>query len=231
MKTKALWKYYTGEIKKCYEDVKKGNIKRNIPNMLTFSRMFAPIIIIPLAIFKLHTLTIIFTSLFASTEALVGYLARKWHVVSNLGKDLDAFVDKIFAVTLLIAISLVNPYLLVLVLFEFLIALINGIETYKDNKPKTIIIGKFKTIVLSMLIVIFMINMYVDVPNYILYLIYIATIILQVLTLLGYLDIFLKNNYNRKIKYIPEEKNGKVMNKLNEVLLHENDNRISKQGK
>jgi len=223
MKTRELWKFYTGEIKKCYLDIKKGNVKRNIPNMLTFSRMFAPIIIIPLAICRLHTLTIIFTILFALTDALDGFLARRWGVVSKLGKDLDPFVDKIFAVTLLIAISLVNPYLLVLVLFEFLIALINGIETYKDNKPKTIIIGKFKTIVLSMLIVIFMINLYVDVPNYILYSFYVATIILQIFTFLGYLDIFLKNNYNRKIKYMPEEKNGKVRTKLNEVLLHEND--------
>lgn len=228
MKTKTLWKYYTGEIKKCYEDIKKGNVKRNIPNILTFSRMFAPIIIIPVALFRLHALTIIFTILFALTDALDGFLARRWHVVSKLGKDLDPFVDKIFAVTLLIAISLVNPYLLILVLFEFLIALINGIETYKDNKPKTIIIGKFKTIVLSMLIVIFMINIYVDVPNYILYTIYILTLVLQILTFLGYLDIFLKNNYNRKIKYMPEEKNGKVMNKLNEVLLHENDNKKEK---
>lgn len=228
MKTKALWKYYTGEIKKSYEDIQKGNIKRNIPNVLTFSRMFAPIIIIPLAIFKLHTLTIVFTILFALTDAFDGFLARRWHAVSKLGKDLDPFVDKIFAVTLLIAISLVNPYLLVLVLFEFLIALINGIETYKDNKPKTIIIGKFKTIVLSMLIVIFMINIYVDVKDYILYSFYIITIILQIFTLIGYFDIFLKNNYNRKIKYIPEEKNGKVINKLNEVLLHENDNRVDK---
>ena len=73
-----------------------------------------------------------------------------------------------------------------------------------------------------------MINIYVDVKNYILYSIYSITIVLQILTFLGYLDIFLKNNYNRKIKYMPEEKNGKVMNKLNEVLLHENDNKKEK---
>ena len=224
-RTKILWKKYYGELIASLKAFFKGDFKKQFPNMLTFSRMLAPIVIIPLALFRLHTLTIIFTLLFALTDAFDGYLARKWGVVSQLGKDLDAFVDKIFAVTLLIAISLIYPVLLVLVFFEFVIALINGIETYKDNKPKTIIIGKFKTIALSMLIILFMMNIYFDIPNYILYIIFIVTVILQIFTTLGYLDIYLKNNHNRKIKIVPQESNGKVMNKLNEVLLHEKDNK------
>lgn len=224
-RTKFLWKKYYGELMASIKAFFKGDFKKQFPNMLTFSRMLAPIVIIPLALFRLHTLTIIFTIIFALTDAFDGYLARKWGVVSQLGKDLDAFVDKIFAMTLLIAISLIYPILLVLVFFEFVIAFINGIETYKDNKPKTIIIGKFKTISLSALIILFMMNIYFDIPNYIIYIIFFVTLILQIFTTLGYLDIYLKNNHNRKIKIVPKEGNGKVMNKLNEVLLHEKDHK------
>ena len=227
-RTKELWKKYYNELINSIKAFFHGDFKKQFPNMLTFSRMLAPIVIIPLALFRLHNLTIIFTVLFATTDAFDGYLARKWGVVSALGKDLDAFVDKIFAVTLLVAISLIYPILLVLVVFEFIIAIINGIETYKDNKPKTIIIGKFKTIALSMLIILFMMNVYFDVPNYILYIIFTITVVLQVFTTLGYLDIYLKNNHNRKIKIVPQESNGKVMTKLNEVLLHEKDHKKSK---
>ncbi|MBR3524111.1 MAG: CDP-alcohol phosphatidyltransferase family protein [Bacilli bacterium] len=227
-RTKELWIKYYNELKQSIKAFFHGDFKGQFPNMLTFSRMLAPIVIIPLALFRLHNLTIMFTILFAMTDAFDGYLARKWNVVSALGKDLDAFVDKIFAVTLLVAISLIYPILLILVVFEFIIAVINGIETYKDNKPKTIIIGKFKTIALSMLIILFMMNVYFDVPNYILYTIFAITVVLQVFTTLGYLDIYLKNNHNRKIKIVPQESNGKVMTKLNEVLLHEKDHKKSK---
>lgn len=227
-RTKELWKKYYNELINSIKAFFHGDFKKQFPNMLTFSRMLAPIVIIPLALFRLHNLTIIFTVLFATTDAFDGYLARKWGVVSALGKDLDAFVDKIFAVTLLVAISLIYPILLILVVFEFIIAIINGIETYKDNKPKTIIIGKFKTIALSMLIILFMMNVYFDVPNYILYIIFTITVVLQVFTTLGYLDIYLKNNHNRKIKIVPQESNGKVMTKLNEVLLHEKNHKKSK---
>ena len=224
-RTKELWKKYYNELINSIKAFFHGDFKKQFPNMLTFSRMLAPIVIIPLALFRLHDLTIISTIIFAMTDAFDGYLARKWGAVSQLGKDLDAFVDKIFAVTLLIAISLIYPILLILVVFEFIIALINGIETYKDNKPKTIIIGKFKTIALSMLIILFMMNVYFDIPNYILYIIFGVTVFLQLFTTLGYLDIYLKNNHNSKIKIIPQEGNGKVMNKLNQVLLHEKDNK------
>ena len=73
-----------------------------------------------------------------------------------------------------------------------------------------------------------MMNVYFDVPNYILYTIFAITVVLQVFTTLGYLDIYLKNNHNRKIKIVPQESNGKVMTKLNEVLLHEKDHKKSK---
>lgn len=222
MSTKALWNIYQKEIKQCINDIKNGQIKKQIANILTVSRLFSPFVIIPIALLKLYIPTIILTILFALTDTLDGYFARKYNAVSNFGKDLDAAVDKVFSTTLLIAISTINIYLLFLIFMELVIGLINIIEKYKNNNPKTLVIGKFKTILLSLLIIIFMIDLYFKIPTIILFIVYGLTLISQLFTALCYFNKFLKNNYHRKIKIIPENKNGKVINKLSDILLHEN---------
>ena len=220
-KTSELWNFYIKELKRCIVEFKdKKTRKKQIANILTAIRLLAPIVILPLAFFKLYVPTIILTILFALTDTFDGYFARKYNAVTNFGKDLDAIVDKIFAATILIAISFINIWLLILVLMEAVIALINVVEKYKNNKPMTIIIGKFKTIVLSLLIIIFLANLYIEIPKIILISIYVLTLLLQITTALFYFDRFLKNNYNRKIKLIPKETNGPVMTKLNNILLH-----------
>lgn len=225
-KTKEIWNFYIKEIKKNVNELKdKKTRKKQIANLFTASRLLAPFVLLPLAYMKFYLATIILTILFALTDTCDGYFARKYDAVTDFGKDLDAAVDKIFAATILIAISFINQWLLILVGVEVLIAIINVIEKYRDNKPKTMIIGKFKTILLSLLIITFLINLYLDVPKKILVLIYILTLLLQILTALFYFDRFLKNNYNRKIKLIPKESNGKIMTKLNTILLHEEKNK------
>ena len=72
-RTKILWKKYYGELMASIKAFLKGDFKKQFPNMLTFSRMLAPIVIIPIALFRLHTLTVIFTILFALTDAFDGY--------------------------------------------------------------------------------------------------------------------------------------------------------------
>lgn len=225
-KTSELWNFYIKELKRCIVEFKdKKTRKKQIANMLTASRLLAPLVLLPLAFLKLYVPTIILTIMFALTDAFDGYFARKYDAVTNFGKDLDAIVDKIFAATILISISFINLWLLILVFMEAIIALVNVVEKYKNNKPKTMIIGKFKTISLSLLIIIFLANLYINVPKTILILIYILTLLLQIVTALFYFDRFLKNNYNRKIKLLPKEPNGPVMNKLNDILLHEEKNK------
>lgn len=88
--------------------------KNNLPNQLTMLRIFLiPVFIIFLSIpFNLGTLTfgsidlpiaqLIATIIFAVasfTDWLDGFLARRWHIVSNFGKFADPLADKMLVMT------------------------------------------------------------------------------------------------------------------------------------
>ena len=67
----------------------------NIPNQLTALRLGLSIVLFVLMAFKFYlTGTVVFV-VAASTDWLDGYLARKWNLVTVLGRILDPFVDKI----------------------------------------------------------------------------------------------------------------------------------------
>lgn len=79
--------------------------KKNLPNILTFSR----IAVVPLLIFLLYfdsRIINFFTALLiiaaAVTDALDGYLARKYELVTSFGKLLDPVADKILLVTTMV---------------------------------------------------------------------------------------------------------------------------------
>ena len=79
--------------------------KKNLPNILTFSR----IAVVPLLIFLLYfdsRIINFFTALLiiaaAVTDGLDGYLARKYELVTSFGKLLDPVADKILLVTTMV---------------------------------------------------------------------------------------------------------------------------------
>ena len=93
-----FYKKYKEDIKNCFKDLKdKDKRIKQIPNLLTASRLLAPLFIVPAAFSGNIPLAILFTCLFEATDALDGFAARKLNAVSEFGKDLDPIVDKIFA--------------------------------------------------------------------------------------------------------------------------------------
>ena len=58
------------------DDIKKGNIKRQIPNMLTFSRALSPFIIIPTMMLGKLKIAIIALIFFAITDFLDGKISK-----------------------------------------------------------------------------------------------------------------------------------------------------------
>jgi len=80
------------------------NVK-NIPNILTFLRFFLALLIM---VFlrsdeRIHYEIACFIVILAgATDYLDGVFARRYHVVSSLGKFLDPLADKIFVLTALI---------------------------------------------------------------------------------------------------------------------------------
>ena len=145
------------EVKKSYSEFKnlfidatkefknKDTRKKQIPNILTASRLFSPLFIIPSALTGNLLLTAIFTGLFATTDMFDGLLARKYNYSSEFGKRLDAIADKVFASSLLIPITILNPIMLINLGLEGVIASINVNSQIKNKSPKTNYIGKIKT--------------------------------------------------------------------------------------
>ena len=81
---------------------------KHLPNIMTFGRIaILPLII---ALFYIPSawaawLALGLYTLACITDFLDGYLARKWNVISAIGTFLDPIADKIFIVSLLIALA------------------------------------------------------------------------------------------------------------------------------
>src|SRR5437763_1858866 len=78
----------------------------NMPNLLSFSRIVATILVFVLAILNQPWSFLIATVVFflaSMTDLLDGYLARRYHLVSPLGVFLDLTADKGFVSAILVA--------------------------------------------------------------------------------------------------------------------------------
>lgn len=179
---------YKEEIKEFINDLKsKETRKKQIPNLLTFSRLFSPFIIIPLSIFKKFILAGIFTALFSLTDLFDGYIARKYNLESELGKDLDAITDKIFTITIIISLSLVNIRVIVFFILELIIALIGINDKIKNKNPYSSLIGKIKTTFLYIYLVFMFLSIYIEINEIIINIVGIITVIFQLATIISYM--------------------------------------------
>lgn len=132
------------------KSIKKYGIKKQIPNILTFSRALAPFIIVPTILIGRIDIAVLELVIFAITDFLDGKLARKYNCVSKFGIKLDAFCDKIFALGLMIPAIIYFPILIVNLALEICISYVNVISEVKHNNPCSIMVGKIKTSFLSL---------------------------------------------------------------------------------
>jgi len=190
---------WSPEIKNALKEIKNPKtFYKQIPNLLTASRLLSPLIIIPVALLNNLLATFIVTALFALTDAIDGKIARKFKVQSKLGQMLDPVTDKIFALSLLIPHIIKFPlFTISLITLEFIIAAINIKSKLKGNLPKSNMIGKIKTTFLS----ITSISMYLTKINYInlfIPFLFIITTILQIITAILYKKIDIEKDKKNK---------------------------------
>ena len=139
-----------------------GFVGKNLPNILTVSRIFAVLIFVAIAsvahinvisdknwIFGLRLSAVILALLAGLTDLLDGYLARKYHWVSDFGALMDPLADKIFVTgTMLMAVEyrIIPAWIAIAVLFrEFMVT---GLRTLAAKKQVVISAdrwGKLKT--------------------------------------------------------------------------------------
>lgn len=192
---KKMIKDFFGDFKLQVRDIKNRNIKRQIPNMLTFSRALSPFIIIPAMLLGEIKIAIGALIFFAITDFLDGKIARKYNYVSDFGVKLDAVCDKIFAMSLVIPAVFECYILLFNLILEIAISYTNLLSEAKGNHPRSTIIGKIKTTLLSITLIL------IYIPKTDIKIIFVAsivTIICQVITLIKYINIDMDKDRKRK---------------------------------
>jgi CDP-diacylglycerol---glycerol-3-phosphate 3-phosphatidyltransferase len=120
---------------------------RNLPNLLSFSRIAATVLVFALVIvnqpWAFLTATVVFF-LASITDLFDGILARKYQVVSPLGIFLDLTADKVFVSAILIAfvqLGLVPAWIVVIIIArEFLVT---GLRSMAAAKGTVIPAGKW----------------------------------------------------------------------------------------
>lgn len=83
-----------------------------IPNLLSFFRLLLiPVIVWLYSVKQAEVLTLLILILSAVTDMADGYIARKWNMVSDLGKALDPVADKLTQVATLGCLLGRYPYI------------------------------------------------------------------------------------------------------------------------
>lgn len=188
------------EIKNIINDIKTGNIKKQIANFLTIIRLLAPFVLIPLIYLNKLKIFLIMIILFCLTDTFDGYFARKYNSVSLFGTYLDCLVDKIFVLTLLIPIVLKFGFnyinlIIINIILEVIIIIVNIYAFIKKLNPKSNIYGKIKTYFIFILLCLLYLNKIFNLSNIFLIIFILITIILQIISIISYIiDIIKKKN-------------------------------------
>lgn len=129
----------------------------NLPNLLTLSRIPFLFVIVGLLYLPFPgaaTLAVLFFALGAFTDFLDGYYARKYGIVSNFGKLMDALTDKVFMVGLFIAFLSLGilpewclPLVLLILAREFLITGLRLVAAAEGVVLAAERSGKLKTVI------------------------------------------------------------------------------------
>ena len=96
----------------------KENLNRiiTIPNLLSFFRLcLIPVMIWSYCVKEKPLLTGEILLLSGLTDLADGYIARRFHMISNLGKILDPVADKLTQAAMLICLFVRFPYMLLLI--------------------------------------------------------------------------------------------------------------------
>jgi CDP-diacylglycerol--glycerol-3-phosphate 3-phosphatidyltransferase len=124
----------------------------NIANQLTIARLILSIVMFALLSFEQYVIALVVFLVAVSTDWLDGYFARKYGLVTVLGRILDPFVDKIIicgAFVYLAAVpgSRIVPWMAVVVVGrELLVTAIRGFLEQQGKDFSANMLGKVKMV-------------------------------------------------------------------------------------
>lgn len=128
----------------------------NIPNLLSIIRMcLVPVFI---AVFfsehpHAHSIAACIYAIAGITDILDGIIARKFNLITKLGKILDPLADKMMTLTVFVCITsigLVPWWIIALIFAKELLMVIGGVKLYREIAAvfKSNILGKLATVFL-----------------------------------------------------------------------------------
>ena len=128
----------------------------NLPNLLSIVRMCLVPVFIAVFFSELphaHSFAAIIYAVAGITDVLDGIIARKFNLITKLGKILDPLADKMMTITVFICITFVGliPWWSIALIFakDFLLVL-GGVKLYREMSAvfKSNILGKIATVFL-----------------------------------------------------------------------------------
>lgn len=130
-------------------------LKRNIPNIITISRIISLILGFIFFLNNKIVLSIFFYVYGGISDAFDGYFARKLSAYTKFGQYLDAISDKLYFLSLIIILLIYGNYLVILpLIMEIIISIVNYLILKKNKKVFTERVGKFKTTLLMIDLII-----------------------------------------------------------------------------
>lgn len=168
------------------------SINKNIPNILTLVRIIMTPFIIYLSLIDNLKLAIVLIIVASITDMLDGFIARKFNLTSEIGAKLDTIADKLFAGCIIISLIFTNKLFIISLIGEILITIINLISFAQNKKPHTEYIGKVKTTILFITIILEFISLlYYNLQTFVNIMIVIS-FIFQIVCFIVYVNLFLK---------------------------------------
>ena len=135
----------------------------NLPNLLTGIRFILVPIMAYFLVTKNFTLAISLYILASVTDVLDGYIARKYNMITNLGKFLDPMADKLLQFSALLGLWIVDIIPFWITLIFFLKEIFMGLGAIKLLKNKDVVVpskwfGKMSTVFFFIAIVLSMLS-------------------------------------------------------------------------
>lgn len=200
----------------------------NLPTKLTVLRLFLTVLVIVLLSFPFYSIGIVFPKYIVNgiiielnyivagvifiiasiTDFLDGYLARKYDMVTNTGKMLDAIADKVLVDSILIILAahgFINEIIPVIIVLRDVI--VNAIKMEAANKGRVVAAiksGKSKTATLMVGVVL---SLFYDLP-FSLFNLYVSDFMLYVACVLSIISLVQYYKANKEIIF----KNIEIIN-------------------
>ena len=199
----------------------KEKIKKILPNIITLSRLLSLIGGFILFINDNTILSLILYIYGSLSDAIDGYLARRWNTSTKLGGYLDAICDKFYALSVIILSVIYGNYsILIIALLEFTITIINYLTIKKNKSSYTERVGKFKMTFEFILLRVSLIMLKIKYFGYLYIILFILTIYFGLQSINAYINQMNNKKSGLEVNYTGKNTSEKIKLLLKEFLYY-----------